>query len=778
MSASAARRFVSLFFLRFLAPVLCAGLLPEARAVSVMPLRVSAAGAAPAESLEVPLVLPSGTTFRFIAPDRAWFGADSLEFTVLVGGDPGGEGVQTLVYVKDWDHFWYQILLPERPAPGREMRVKVDLSPHAVGWESRGHHGAWHARVLTDPSEVGVRFFGGGSGPAQVTVKTPVLRLRGDVGNPYIRNVRALSTEVSVYEKFEAAFEIPDRYANPFDPSQVSVEAQITAPGGRRHSIAAFYSQDYYRDMEGGREELLPEGRPCWRFRYAPLAAGRHEYRITVRDAFGRAEWGPGRFDAIAARSPGFVRVSRADPRYFEFDDGNGYFPIGHNIRSPYDVRHDQQFPWMKRWEEGSSTYARRFRVMAENGENFAEVWTAAWSLGLEWSQKWRGYHGVGQYNMMNAWELDRVIEEARKNGIRINLVVHNHGKFSTRSDKEWSYNPFNVECGGFLDNPEDYFTDPRALDSFRNLMRYMVARWGHSPEIFAWELWSELNLTGRSGEFYKTPEVLDWHRLMGGVIKEMDVNKHMVSTHYSGDYLMQNTAIVALAEMDLAPVDAYHGSDDPLYIVELMRSTADFNRPFGKPVLITEFGGSARAHGLRHIEDTLHAALWASVCMDLGGTPMLWWWHVIEEENLYPRFAALARFMEGEDRRGTALRTCSAVYDAGGEGGEYEGVRLRDGDVMPRGTAVWCMRGPDRAYGWIARTSSFPDVNPRGDPTLTALRLAIGGMDPEPGPLTVEFWDTLQGSVVSRTVVEPENGWLVVDVPPLVRDMAFKVKR
>ena len=37
---------------------------------------------------------------------------------------------------------------------------------------------------------------------------------------------------------------------------------------------------------------------------------------------------------------------------------------------------------------------------------------------------------------------------------------------------------------GGYLTRSEQYFTNALALKSFHNLMRYNVARWGHSTRM------------------------------------------------------------------------------------------------------------------------------------------------------------------------------------------------------------------------------------------------------------------------------------------------------
>ena len=63
-----------------------------------------------------------------------------------------------MAFLKDRDNRWYQTLSPQRLGPGTN-RWEFNLSPGAEGWESYGHHGAWHHRLRIDPSAVGLRLF-------------------------------------------------------------------------------------------------------------------------------------------------------------------------------------------------------------------------------------------------------------------------------------------------------------------------------------------------------------------------------------------------------------------------------------------------------------------------------------------------------------------------------------------------------------------------------------------------------------------------------------------
>jgi len=724
-----------------------------------------------AEVLEAATVFPGRTEISLLATDDEWDDAGTLRFDIA-WPENGATNAQVMLYLIDWDHLWYQNLLPGYLETGTTNRCEVDISPTCAAWVPRGHHAAWHLRALKKPKRFGIRVFSEGRHQGAFTVLNGRVRRRpAPKAPPAIRFVRANASRVPCYGKFEITCRLPDRYPNPFDPKQVSLQAEFVQPDGKVVAVDGFYTRNYYRLVQPTGERFVPQGPPLWQIRFAPMMEGDYTYSIIARDACGETRWGPASFAATASSSHGFVGVSKKDPRYFEFSDGTAFYPVGHNTRSPYDARMNKQFPWTQRWPEGTSVYERYFGNMRQHGEDLAEVWTAAWSLGLEWSETLPGYHGIGDYNLRHAWELDRIIELAHANGIYVNMVIHNHGKFSTYWDPEWAYNPHNVACGGYLKAPEEYLTDPRAKKSFMRLMRYMIARWGYSPHVFAWQLWSELDLVGTQNgfltletAFYGKKEAVDWHREIGAAIKTVDPYDHMLSTHVCNDYSRQNPRIAALPEMDLSCVDAYYHTSDPLDIVGLVTKTAAYNNRFKKPVLITEFGGSPHAAALRQMEQCLHAGLWSSAGSALGGAPMFWWWQLVEEENYYEKFAAFNRFMESEDRRDPTMVAFAPEL-------ETEGA---EGEAALRLSAV-CQKSPTHALGWIYDRKGFRRYELPGDKTIKGAKLHLSGMDK--GLYHIEFWDTTAGRPANAEHVESEAGSLMVPVPPFIRDIAFKVK-
>lgn len=702
------------------------------------------------------------------AQDTAWLRAATLRCSVLWPSNAPPDA-QTLIFLVDREGRWYQSQQEHALVPGATNIIEVPFLGNAPGWQPVGHAAGWNHRVRIRPKAVGLRLFGNSPFIGSYTLLSASLHWDDSPPPPpTISRVRPSGAETPCCGLFEVAFDLPDRYTNPFDITQVDSYALFTAPDGKQIRVDAFYYQNYYRLHDELDDSPKPQGNPEWRVRFSPRQPGVYRYSLHVQDRYGKAEHAGGSLTATPAAGPRFVRVSTRDPRFFECDDGAPFLPIGHNIRSAYDTRMDDKFPWKLRHPEGPQQYRHFFQNMGKAGENLVEVWSCAWSLGLEWSGVIPGYHGAGDYHLGNAWELDRVMELARRNGLRVNLVLNNHGRVSLRVDPEWHHHPYNVTQGGWLVAPMNFFDDKTAIDFQKRLYRYYVARWGWDSSLFAWELFSEGNLVG-DGEDRRAhydPRYIDWHRQMATFLHERDPNRHLVTTHYSGDYRTQNPEICRMPEIDACAVDAYHGGP-PHQIVTLIRETAANNNPFGKPVMITEFGGSAMAAGLEHLKRELHAALWTSVVTPIAGTPLFWWWQLLDEQQLYPEYTAIARFQQHADPRNPAMSSVKP--------------ELRFPlDPNSDGTAPLAvgMASPTNAVGWIyapaplLQTRSLRKNGERA-PSMPMTQLVLDNL--QDGVYQVDFVDTATGQPTRRIEARTANRQLLLAVPAFSNDIAYR---
>ncbi len=729
-----------------------------------------------APPLELTLQPPDGADILLQAPDPDnWITFDTLRVGVFPAADAPAN-IQALVQVNDWENSLFQLFRKDYLVPGRTNILDIPVGPTASGWTPLGHPGGWHRRTFHRPERVRIAFFAtGAAGTAALEITEAVGIPADDTAPPFIRYVRpteASRAETPVDGRFELRFEIPDRYANPFDPDEIAVDAEIAAPSGTL-SIPCFYYQDCLRLPTATGDSILPQGRPEWRLRFSPSEEGTHTIALIARDRFGETRLpDAAAFTAVPSTGMRTVHVSKRDPRFFEDDGGAPYFPIGHNIRSPFDVRSDEQFPTHFRHPEGTTSYGRRFRQMAAHGMNIAEIWASAWCMGLEWSALYPGYHGIGQFNLRNAWERDRVFEMAAESGIRINLVLNNHGRLADgRYNPEWPFNPYNAatQPGGWFMNARDWFTKERAIAQYEKQLRYEIARYAWNANLFAWELWSELDLSCGQNP-HTDPEVHEWHRRVAAYLHEHDPKRHMVTTHTSGNFNRMVPALAAVEGLDHICVDAYHSNPSPLHICELMHGTKQAPHLKDRAVLITEFGGSAMAASVRHLRRELHSALWDSLPSGLAGAPMLWWWHVVEEYDFYPIYGAFAKFCSGEPlpdpERIPTPNPVSLTHPKGAPA-----------DSPP--VVAQLAAGPAGGYAWIHVTGdAYEELDPAADSPRAGYRLNIPIKAPDTTVYTFEFWDTVRGEPIRLQDIAVRNGRLDVSIPPFVRDIALKFRR
>lgn len=196
--------------------------------------------------------------------------------------------------------------------------------------------------------------------------------------------LRAATNRIGRFEVLEFRLAGLGAVDDPFDPAVVEARLVVRAEG-REWSVPAYFGQDYERGRHGGRDWFHPRGDAGWKARFAPLVAGDHEATAIVRDRLGERASGTVHFEARESGRPGFVRVSRKDPRWLEFSDGRPFFPIGQNLA----FIGSQQYVTLTRAEE-------IFGRLAANGANYLRVWTGCedWALALEapksaWSRSW-----------------------------------------------------------------------------------------------------------------------------------------------------------------------------------------------------------------------------------------------------------------------------------------------------------------------------------------------------------------------------------------------------
>ncbi|MEI6501102.1 MAG: DUF5060 domain-containing protein, partial [Armatimonadota bacterium] len=277
------------------------------------------------------------------------------------------------------------------------------------------------------------------------------------------------AASVALYEKLELTAGLGATWDNPYDPDQVALDATFTSPSGRRFAVPGFFMVQHRREVRGGTEVMIPEGSGVWKVRFTPSEVGVYKWSLKLKDRNGEVTGGAGSFRCAAARSRGFVRTSKADPHYLAFDNGDGYFAIGHNLPGYHTTK---------------QTAEQAMGKFAAAKENYNRWWLYSYNLGLEWTDK------LGWYRQDSAARLDTALDWGHDLGLYYMLCMDTHQDFR---EGGWDRNPFNVKNGGPCANAGEWFTNETARGLYKKRLRYLVARYGYSPNVLCWEFGNEM---------------------------------------------------------------------------------------------------------------------------------------------------------------------------------------------------------------------------------------------------------------------------------------------
>lgn len=713
--------------------------------------------------------------------DVSWFGMTQLQVAVdlpAASGPPPTEVLyKAVVYLKVLDWEWYQVTASDCRRDGQRLLVSVPL----VGnWEPRQTRRPWGPWCLRRVRSLGVRVFSEEKDLGLVGVRGAVVT-EEQVPPPLVALHVSEPPQPRQYALGEIRFELSREYRNPFEPREIDVTATVRTPAGEELPVTGFYGQDYRR-FHGpvNAEVLVADGAPYWAIRYTPLQPGHYEWRLHARDGRGAVLEQPlPPWEVVAAPgSHGLVRVDAKDPRYFSFDNGRFFYPLAINLRSPGDKlqprNHDYKTPADTEGTWAMEAYLDR---MNRAGITMARVWSSSWFGGLEWNRQVPGYHGLGVYNLQNAWRLDCLLDLARDRGIWLEFALQNHGPFTFQYDIQWPDNPFNRALGGPLHQPQDVLTDPEAIRFFKNRIRYLAARYGAHPQLFGWTLWIEVDAVSRNAGVVKR-----WHETMLPWLHQYDAGRHPVSTEFQNP--QGYPAIWELPGIDFTQLAGYNWVYDPM--LRLSEAARALER-YPKPRLIEEYAGTSDGGSMALLATEIHDGLWGGWMLPLSATPMPWWWNFIFAKDLDRFYRSFARYIDGEDLRGGQPH--------------LETLPLENG----AGLEAWVRRGPDRADAWI-RTRYVPAVDPatwsswrplplKEEPARLPAFDPVSGTRPtrfapvsgavlvlrglSPGRYTVARWETWGAEEVARGEATADAaGVLRLELPPLERDVALKVRK
>ena len=653
---------------------------------------------------------------------------------------------------------WFQQLTRGPLPPGRHDLAFALTATDALTAE--GHGGRWTGDAAADARALGIFLYSAYSSQATVGIEATWKRSSGSRTSGVHRFVELdAPASAQTGQRWQLSVR-PDPYPTaPCDPDVFRLDLAVTAPDGTTTTYAGFHDEPVSAIDRGDREEFITSGPPRFLVRFRPRQAGRHTLRLTAKwTGGGDAAIDLPPLEATGAPWDDIVRVDKRDSRFFSA--GNSFvWPAGCNLNSNYDVRSRSNLQTILTPDRGSFTRMALLERLAAGGANGCEVWLSPWSLGLEWIPLWPGFRGTGRFHQGHAWALDRFLDRAEALGMRVIISIFNHGmaRRSSGAEDDWKFHPYNVAQGGWLTEPAGLFEDERAFTKQSALFRYLAARYGDSPAVLSWKLWAEVNLAHAPRD-----SIRDWHSRASVAFREVDPWQHPVTSHWYGDWETVDRETAAIPTIDFLTIDAYK-EDDTLIADLLCRSTRDpLARGQGlawtkKPVLTTEFGGSAMATSRARLRAEHAIGPWAGLVAGHAGSPMLWWFEWIDQEDRFAVYGAINRYLAGEDLRDPRAQTIAPVASA--DGGP-----------------LWCRAWsrPGRLLGYVLdRQWGLGEP-----PTPISGATILIGDEVKPGAMTVEWWDADHGTVLEHRGFSHPGGRLELHPATFAKHLAFKLTR
>jgi len=549
---------------------------------------------------------------------------------------------------------------------------------------------------------------------------------------PAILSMQPASRTVGIYEKFELRIDLDATYENPYDPEQVDLRAEFTAPSGRKIAIWGFYNPSGWSRL--------------WMVRFAPTEKGTWSYIVKVTDREGAAQGRAGTFTVTDSAHHGFVRIA-PNQRYLKYDDGTSFYGVGLWYNDSYELYNEGQIA------------EQDLDRLKELGVNFISFFhTPLETMGT----------GLGRYDENRCGRLDQLFQWCELRDIHISWNIWFHSYLSQAvwggGNARYRHNPYSL-----VTDATGFFASEPAWKYQEKLYRYIIARWGYSRALFLWFIVDEIN--GTEGWEKGGQEAAEqWSRRMDAFFNEHDpygrpttgTQSGGIGQWWPGGYKIFDIATREIYEAQGHPMpkSGKLSCDDesPLQFSYRNYATQVQNlwKGFDKPAIVGECGYDHTYYepGMPGYLAMYHNALWVSLANGLCCTPF-WWAYsdwindgvVTSQMRHFAQFAADIDFARlTPEPAQIAAGTCDA----------------------------WAMRSGNFAFGWIA--------NPRT--SVANESFTIGGL--KDGDYEVRLYRTWRGRYLDPQTLQCRDGKLTVTIPELRttgghasyigNDVAFKV--
>jgi hypothetical protein len=531
---------------------------------------------------------------------------------------------------------------------------------------------------------------------------------------PTISISKTNSKSVGKYEKFELDLALKNvGIQNPYDPGDIDVYANFTAPDGMKTRINGFYFQNENNDN--------------WKLRFAGNQTGVWQYEVFVNDGGRVSASQKGSFTITDSEHKGWIRPSTKNKRYFAYDNGSSYYPLG--VYSPW------------------RNTAERFKTLKEHNANLFAIWDIPYGgfvneTGIIEPE-------LGKYNQTKLGRIDSLLSIMEAQNTQVMYAIWPHDVFSANVwSTQWQNNPYSK-----FTNAVDVYADELAWEYSKRKYRYMIARFAHSRSWGIWELVNEMNGTdgwqeGRHEDAY------NWVEKTSNYFKENDPYHHPTTASFSGGFKEYRKPLYErndIPNLHMYPAQGwqvkYPGDTLRSALYNYAWAAQRFWNDFEKPAIFGESGADLAYYNRRTPEyhETYHNVIWATLANGLAGIPVWWEFYHLSQED-WDHMSYISEFIKDID---------------------FANENFKPTEISGENVDAYAMASDKGAFGW-ARTYTSNNISG----SKINLKIASGNYQ-------IEWFDGWEGEYVKTSTISVKNGMVTLEVPDLLvarKDLGFRV--
>ncbi|TDO19383.1 DUF5060 domain-containing protein [Pedobacter duraquae] len=422
-----------------------------------------------------------------------------------------------------------------------------------------------------------------------------------------ITKATLINRSVKQFEKAEWNVSIKTIFTNAYLQEEVALDMLLSSPSGKKLVLPC-----YYEAGESGKTSQ-------WKARFLPQEKGKYSYKFQLsKDGKVIYATKPAAFNAVASKFKGILNTK--NDWTFQFDNGEAFRGIGENIC--WESRDNDDSKYFKALHENPKyNYEYLLPALAQHGGNYFRTWICSWNLPLDWKSGFnnRRYTNSSAYfNPSAISKMDRMVNLSDSLGLYIMLTM-GPGSYDAKN-------------GRYATSTAAFFTDAKAKAQYKNRLRFIVARWGYSSAIGAWEFFNEIDNVQFRDKNNPIPaeHIVQWHQEMADYLKAIDPYHHLITTSISHRDLKGLNSIGAI---DFNQKHIYKNNH------ALPTTIVSYASQFKKPYVIGEYGyeydwSKNFDEFAPEMDSDFKRGLWYGLFSPTPILPLSWWWEYFDNRG------------------------------------------------------------------------------------------------------------------------------------------------